>query len=277
MKTYERVVEFLATALLIIVGVLGVFVSVLDFIGADFENGPWKWLKGPLPVALLTVAILALALGLERLIRFQQIYRHLDNIERLVREGPERIIRSLNGVNVRSFDDLSEFLIYTAHRMSEARKSIDDLSWGTDLPNVTSAEEKSFEKYVKTKVAICKKGIRYREVMSFSLPSHVQRAESILSQNLTSYSLKFYDFDKQSAPPLIQFLIVDSEEVMFAFYRWPYLPAEKEVRLAVRHPDIVKLFQDYYDTIWHGARPLKIGNRVEQSTFQELKKRWNKG
>jgi hypothetical protein len=109
MRGYERIIELLSTALLIIVGVLGILVAALDLIGTDFNNGPWSWIQGPLPITLLTVALLALALGLERIVRFQQINRQLDTIKNLVEVGPERIIRSLHGVDVKDFDNAHQF------------------------------------------------------------------------------------------------------------------------------------------------------------------------
>jgi hypothetical protein len=50
-------------------GLLGVLISILDLIGADYENGPWKWIKGAVPLILLPIGILAVALGLERVLR----------------------------------------------------------------------------------------------------------------------------------------------------------------------------------------------------------------
>jgi hypothetical protein len=170
MKSYERVIELLSIALLITAGVFGVFVAILDFIGTDFENGPWKWLKGPLPTILLTVALLSLAVGLERFIRFHQIARRLDKIERLVSEGPQNIIRALDGVEVHHFADTKELYEYVAKRMQKAKRTIDDLTWGPAERGTTQAAEQAAEKYVKTISMVCsKKDMAYREIMSFSL------------------------------------------------------------------------------------------------------------
>jgi hypothetical protein len=50
------------------------------------------------------------------------------------------------------------------------------------------------------------------------------------------------------------------------------MPIEGEVRLAVRNPDIVSLFQDYYNAIWHGAKVLKEGDKVDWKAFEEIQK-----
>jgi hypothetical protein len=237
-KSHDRVIELLSTALLIIVGIMGMFISILDFIGTDFTSGLWVWLKGPLPAILLTVAILALALGLERLVRFQRIDRKLNTIEYLVERGPERIIHSLGGVDVKRFDDSQGLFEYVTKRMREAKKTIDDVTWGLARSEQSPASHKAFEKYLETITAVCSKNkVAYREVMSFPPHYHLPRAESILAKNLPGYKLNYYLLTE--VLPLLEFMVVDSEEVILSFYRFPFLPAEREIRLAVKHPALV--------------------------------------
>lgn len=65
----EKRLEISSTVLLLSAGLLGVLNSILDLLRADYANEPWKWIKGAVPLILLTVGILALALGLERVLR----------------------------------------------------------------------------------------------------------------------------------------------------------------------------------------------------------------
>ncbi len=80
-KILERIPEWIAIALLILAGVAGLLVSTLDFLGNDYTNGPWKWLKGPQSLTLLIAGLLALSLGLERLIFFRRLEERLDEME----------------------------------------------------------------------------------------------------------------------------------------------------------------------------------------------------
>lgn len=107
MNKIEKIAELFSIIFLIAAGLLGVFVSILDFSGADFENGPWKWLKGPLPITLLTIAILAIAIGLERFVRFRKIDNQIAKIEKAL----ERSVggRYLEGTN-ELFDTASRLL-----------------------------------------------------------------------------------------------------------------------------------------------------------------------
>lgn len=95
----------------------------------------------------------------------------------------------------------------------------------------------------------------------------------MMSKNNFSYHLRYYEYSMGWVPPLLSFMIIDLDEVIFAFYRDPYMPIEGEVRLAVKNRKIVNLFQDYYNTIWHGAKVLKNGDTIESALLQEIRER----
>jgi len=140
----------------------------------------------------------------------------------------------------------------------------------------TPAAQKAFEKYLETINVVCLKNtIAYHELMSFPPLEHFDRAETMLSKNSFGYRLKYYEYvNEKEIPSILQFMVVDSEEVIIAFYRSQLLPTEREIRLSIRHPDIVQLFQDYYDTLWQGARTLSNGNRSDElAALHELKQR----
>lgn len=180
-------------------------------------------------------------------------------------------------VDVKVIKSAEELYKYVKKRIEQARERVDDLTWGPITAElITPADNQALNEYIETISMICRKGtISYREVMSFtpikSIDVRVSRAERMLKQNLFGYHLRYYEYPAGGIPPLLSFLIVDSEEVIVALYRYPYLPITGEIRLAIRHPDIVKLFQDYYDTIWHGAKVLKEGDRIEWDVFESIK------
>ncbi len=275
MDKHERIVEVISIILLILVGLSGIGVFILDFIGVDFINGPWRWLKGPLPVMLLTVAILALALGLERYVRLRQTNRRWENIESLLTQGPESIIRALNGVNIELFSDAQGMYVYVIKKMREAKSRIDDLTWGDIEREKTPAAEEAFRRYVDTISTICssKKKLAYREVMSFSSDdrlNHFDRAKDMLAKALPGYRLRYYDLTPENLPPLLVMMIIDTDEVILASWGASSHHLERGIQLAIRHPDIVKFFQDYYDAIWHAAKPLSNKN------FEEIRKQLGK-
>ena len=86
-KRIEKTLDTIATCLLIFTGIVGYFVVFLDFIGTDFTNGPWNWLKGPLPIVLLITATLSLSLGIERFVRFNKMDQRIHNLELLMEQA----------------------------------------------------------------------------------------------------------------------------------------------------------------------------------------------
>ena len=99
--------------------------------------------------------------------------------------------------------------------------------------------------------------MEYREVMTFPDLSRIKRAETILHKKLYGYQLRYYDVDDRKLPPLLEFFLIDGEEVVLSFYRGEKLSKEEELHISIRHPEIVSLFQDYYDAIWQGATVIK--------------------
>jgi hypothetical protein len=256
--------EKLEAAVLGLVAVLSITVSVLDWL---------NWLPpGVINIPSLTLLTLGLISGYLVLERRSK----LDTIEILLRDGPGQIIRSLDGVDVRRLSSSQEVYEYMAERIVGAEKAIDDLTFGFKDPPLNPETQKARERYLETIARVSshrKKTISYREVMSFPAISHIARAEFMLSQELPGYRLRYYEFTQRELPALLSFMVVDSNEVIFAFYRAPYLPSEREILLAVRHPDLVKLFQDYFDAIWLGAKVLKEGDQARLNQLEEIEGR----
>lgn len=82
MNRASQFLEFLTNSVLVLIGVLGVFVTVIDFIGWNISIiTP----KAPTDLILLIVGLLAFALGLERIIRFKRSEQQLNRIETLLK------------------------------------------------------------------------------------------------------------------------------------------------------------------------------------------------
>jgi pimeloyl-ACP methyl ester carboxylesterase len=174
---------------------------------------------------------------------------------------------------IRQFDTPKDIYIYWTRRLRQAHKSVDDLTWGHYTPHDTSADESAFQDYVDTITEVCARDISYREVMTFPNLERLKRAEQVLNTNSQThaYRLSYYDIRTPNMPPLMQFSIIDSEEVFIFFYRQPYLSGRDELHLAIRDPMIVRLFQDYFETIWKAAKPLKDGYKIDQKEMNHIR------
>lgn len=261
----DRIEQFslLATA------VISIIISLLDLLGL---------LEGMLAERISTLSLLVLGivvgyLALERRSK-------LDKIEQLVVEGFDNTILSLRGARIRPLEDSQDVYEYVSQRMEKAKECVDDLTWGmAPSTRMTESQERAFKKYCDSRIATAsRRHIRYREVMSFPVEgqlgeSRLGRAEEMLEKDLFGYQLRYYNLPHADAPPLLQFMLIDSEEVILAFYRGMNLPTEGEVHLAIEHPEVVSLFQDYYDSIWQGAKIIKkAGQPMDNEVLQQVRK-----
>lgn len=94
------------------------------------------------------------------------------------------------------------------------------------------------------------------------------RAREMLKEKLPNYSLRYY-LDVEGIP-LMDFVLFDRKEVIICFYRSGILPGEREIRLMTTHPDLVALFQDYFDTIWHRGEILQEGEKSYPARLDEI-------
>jgi hypothetical protein len=251
--------------ILICTAVVTGIVSFLHMLGL-LHSVPWLEKQTP-ALTLLVATLIAGHLLIER-------RRKLDRIERRIDEGVQSTIAALKGAEVKRLVNKEELFKYFRRRIHEARKSVDDLTWGpVDTSYGTPAATTAFRRYLEEIPRVCRKpNFVYREVMTFPTNYRLERAVKLINRNLPCYHLKYYDLPHEGMPPFFQFLVIDSEEVIFAFHRYPYLPNEGGLHLSVKHPDIVKVFQDYYNSIWLGATDLKVGQKIHAEQLGRIQK-----
>ncbi len=97
MNWLEKILEYISSFLLILIGLVGVAIGLDDFL-------EWKLLttiapKEPNTLILLTVGAISLALGLERVIRFRRLDQHIGQIENLVASSSGgRLLKGYNAI-----------------------------------------------------------------------------------------------------------------------------------------------------------------------------------
>jgi hypothetical protein len=101
----------------------------------------------------------------------------------------------------------------------------------------------------------------WREILIFTNKQRFERVKQRLNTGLAGYNVVYYDKVPSESPPRLTFVIVDNEEVFFY---------GEKMRLAVRHPDIVKYFSQYYEDIWKQGKPLKVTGKIEQDLLEQL-------
>lgn len=246
---------------------VAIIVSVLDLF--DLLTS-LPWLKERLtPIILLLIALF---------ITFE-VYQERDyslKTESDIQKSTNRLveeIKSLHGVEVIRFEDVAKFYDYISGKLNTASKSVDDITWGSRKGYRTKVEEEAYNNYLKAQEQVCKKGtIKYREVSSLTDQHYFQRSMNLIDKKYYSYHLGYYDISANPVP-LMSFITIDSKEVLSGFYRVPRLPSEGEVYLSVSQPNLVKLFEDYFETLWVGSTKIKEADIINHDQIEAIKKK----
>lgn len=283
----------LSVVLLWVFGALSAIVAVLDMLDALKDT----WLAGYVPhMTLLLLAALAVYLLEERREELGELRRAMaEHDETLIEslrvelrsandvqtsglaglldlKGSE-LVAALEGVEVRPPIDQLGYYRYLADRVSAARDSIDDLTWGAvSAPTRSSKEEDAYKQYVTAMKDACEKShVRIREVFTFPSERRIERARELLANALLkTYYVRYFDVDHEDLPPLMQFTLIDRKEVVFGTHRGELRAAEGERYLAVMHPGIVALFADYFDTIWEAGLTLRDSQTSDPGALDRL-------
>lgn len=252
---------------LVLSGLIAAAVSIADLFGF-LTNIPWL-LERISAITLLLIAMLIAFIAFR-----EQDYS--KKVNEKVETSAERVIeemRRLEGIEVLPFKSVGHLYNYVATRLGSANESVDDITWGSRKGYRTALEDEAYNNYLKAVELVCKKGtVKYREVSSLTDEHYFRRSANLIDKGYYSYHLGYYDISHVSVP-LISYVIIDSEEVVLGFYRVPTLPTEGEVYLSVKHPRIVAVFRDYFETLWIGSTKIKEANIVNSGVLSQVKAR----
>jgi len=249
--------------------ILSGIVSLLDFLGV-LDSIPWLAERVP-TLTLLVIGLMAGYLILERKNQLEKMDSNLSNrindLEQSVQNATTTAIASLKGVELTPFESGIDLLNYVTRRLRQAQSQVDDLSWspivglGSDLSNA----QKAYREYEEHITKISDK-VAYREVIVFNHPARIENLKRRITENSPGYSCSYYETPDV---PLLQFMIIDRCEVIV-------LSDQFQTKFALRHPYIVKLFEEYYEEIWKNAIPIKIKTEIRTDVVDAiLNRNWN--
>lgn len=238
-------------------------VSILDFLGVLDKI---DWLIGRVPtLTLLVVGLMAGYLIIERKSHLEKmgsdLGNRIDNLGQELRKSTESIIASLDGVEIKLFDSSTDLLRYVNQRIKQARNQIDDLSWSPIIgyESDLSSSHKTYQEY-EEHITKASGKIAYREVMVFNHPARIENLQRRIAENAPGYSCSYYE---TPVVPLLQFMIIDRSELIV-------LSDQFQTKFALRHPHIVRLFQEYYEEIWRNAIPIKIKKEIRVDVVNRI-------
>lgn len=231
---------------------IALVVAVLNLLG----------IAPPSLVQTLSLSVLALLvssiLGLRH-----RIENATEKISQVQKDSAHFIIESLDGVETVTFPSEVDCLKYITERISQAEIRIDDLSWSVGSHGSHPLSPALNENYL-TALNDAIQRVGFREVLIFNTPARVEKLRRRIADNWFGYSCAYYDIETAKTP-LLQFMIIDEREVIF-------LTDAYTSNLAIRHPQIVKMFVEYYNDIWQKALKLKEGNKIYKERVDAILK-----
>lgn len=199
--------------------------------------------------------------------RFSQSEQELDR-------AAKRLIYSLKGVDVQQFENAITCVNYATRRIKEAKSEVRDSSWGL-RSGFSAAHDKDQSKgkehwQAPLESLYGKESFCYREIYVFNEPRKLKKLEHYIKQHnmnaLPGYFCAYFD---EIAVPVIQFMIIDQDEVIFMTEQYPPY-------LAVRNELIVQLFTRYYEDLWTKAITIKKGRHFVQAAVDEIRLKYAK-
>jgi hypothetical protein len=180
----------------------------------------------------------------------------------------------VKGVFVKKLHTSEEYYGYLAERVATANKSVDDVTWGAVSPaGLVETERDAFTAYRQSVKAACARpNLKFREIYSFPSMSRVERLEETIASSLNNYHARYYEVTSDKVPPLLQFTIIDGEEVIFGTGRGANRSKESETYLTVRSRTIAEKFGQYFSIVWDSARPIPDKGKTVAETIARLRR-----
>ncbi len=240
MSQLEKRTETFASWLLISVGVVGLLLSALDFVGWEPS---FLQQKGPLLAVWITVGLLSSAIGLERVVRFRRQDQQLERLDNL-------LAGALGGQHLERYNEVYDTLTRQVGTMQRRLRTI-TVSKPIAAPN--SWAEAIARRLKETKRAGVPAEFKSIIAMDFdSLPLDFQQSIETRLNIYRKYGVRelvsLYLLDLKP-PILFDLQIVDENHLTIALGTWagqrntPYaISFENQQKLATE-------FVDWYEQI----------------------------
>lgn len=239
---FARITDKITTFVLIILGLISVTISTLDIFVTGFDAIPV--LKETSQITLLLIGILCLAIGLERLTKFEDIHRKLDELSnRLKWVAPAQVLDGHDAIYNAAME-----LVNDARKVIRA-SSFRERHRTAPVPYLHLLASK-IEKSKKQK-----QPIEYRLLYGYgSLAELVQTDEQHKSFFESRGIGDHFRYKYLNTSIGIDLLIVDNKNILFAL---PTLTTDPELRKGIRFvgsPDLVEDICSWYDNyLWSKA------------------------
>ncbi len=164
---------------------------------------------------------------------------------------------SLSGIEAKLLLTAEAAFQYMSESVLRAEVRIDHAALAPPIQRLKSPSKK-WEESIEKVLAANK--IKYRYVALLTDEARMERVRRHLSNpDLFFYVVRYYS-TLESVIPALSFILIDQLEVVM---HYPYELGQNETYLAIKHPEIGKLFAAYYEKLWNEANELDRSNLTD--------------
>lgn len=217
-------------------------------------------LLSPSAIPLVTLALLILLATSELVDKS----RRLEKIESAISDGIDDVLEAVGGATVTKLTLLDDGLDYVAKKIRGSKSTIEHFALHPPGPRWSKKRinyEKAIQDLLKTN------RVRFRYIAELR-PHRLERLKTLLGdKSIKQFFPAYYDRSGDCFPAM-SFMIFDESEVLVYC---PKTTGEAETVLALRHPDIVKMYADYFRLLWVQAKPLNTLEELQtlQGSFPQ--------
>lgn len=248
---------FIQTIDTIVLAIVATVASVISVFG--FFNLDWIEPIGYSILTMLLVGSIGIHLSVAHIKReqYQQVSLKLLHDLSVQFESPE----------IRMFADSGEAEQYLAKRILGAKRSVCDLSWKKTISaGFTAPTRQVTHNYMDNSINEVSGRISYREIFIFSDLSRVERLVRRLTRPQAGYSCRYFRSDSEI--PLMQFVVVDEDEVLI----YPATPNSKLILIASR--SVASSFHSQFESAWASAISIKEGRTIDYAEVTAIRERY---
>ena len=189
-----------------------------------------------------------ITLGLVALLATSEIVeksRNFDSIENLTSDGINRILDNLGSASVTAFHVAEEGFAYMGKCIESTTSEIQHAAFAPPIPRWPK-ESRTYEHAIETCLKSSKVRYRYLTDLSNRDARHERVCRLLSDPTITTYFVKSLPSLPKTFPGF-SFMVFDKTEVVVYY---PYFRGELETVLAIRHPEIVASYMEYFRRLW---------------------------
>lgn len=195
----------------------------------------------------------------------QKMIEYIVHEIQQLRENDEELLHNLieamKKIDIVFLEDEIQMTKYLTRQLKKCKRQVLDLTWShkESLRHSLPQHRQADNEYERCIDEISNK-IQYREIFIFNVSSRLKKLKKRLQENAKGYSCAYFE---PVNIPLLQFIILDEEEVIFVSSVYP-------IKCAIKSKEVASVFTAYYTEVWEKATKIKEGEYIHESVAKKL-------